>query len=103
MAAKKKAPAKKVASPAKRVASDSEAAKARVAAKAKTDAARRPAIRKPNGLQTPGQTWSKNTTYSNSSVVGAIGKMFVDNNAKPYKTKSGKRMVTGTYKGKGSK
>lgn len=96
MAAKKKAPAK-------RVASDSESAKARVSAKAKTDAARRKTIRQPNGMVVPGQTWSKNTTYRNASIPSAIGAMFVDNNAKTYKTKSGKRMVTGTYKGKGSK
>lgn len=73
------------------------------AAAAKTDAARRKPISQPNGEMNLGQTWKKNRTYSNSNVPKAIGKMLVDNSAQTYKTRSGKRMVTGTYKGKGSK
>jgi len=67
------------------------------------DALRRKPITQPNGETNIGQTYKKNRTYSNTNVVKAVGKMLVDNSAQTYKTRSGQRMITGTYKGKGSK
>ena len=107
MAMKKAAPKKSGASDkAKKAQSARMTAHAKAPAKAaaaKTNAARFKPIRQPNGEINEGQLWKANRTYKNTTVPKAIVQMLRDDSAVPYKTRSGKRMITGTYKGAGSK